>query len=330
MVRHVLVLREPEIRSLLSMKGCIEAVAEAFADYSAGRAELPDVIHLDVPEAQGEIHVKAGHIHGRPYYAAKFASGFYAATPPAYDGLVVVFDARDGSPAAFLLDNGFITNIRTGAAGGVAARHLAPAEPNTIAVIGTGVQARFQVDALAAVRSFREVRVWGRSPERAGACVEDLSRREGLPAGCAFRIADTVEEAVDGADVAITCTASTEPLLRAEWLKRGAHVTALGSDGPSKRELYPGVLAKADLLVCDSVVQCSRIGELHHAIEAGVVDASRAIELGEITGGGRPGRASGGQLTVCDLTGVGVQDVAAAIVVLAGAVERGLGERLSV
>jgi ornithine cyclodeaminase len=327
--RSALVLRQPEIREMLDMASCIDAIEAAFSSYSLGRAELPGVIHLNVPEHRGEIHIKAGHLHDRRYYATKFSSGFYE-PEPVYDGLVVVFDATDGSLAALLVDHGYITDVRTGAAGGVAARHLAPAEIAKVAVIGTGVQARYQLDALARVRRFRDVRVWGRNPDHAEGCVRELSTRPELPQGCEFRVADTVERAVDDADVVVTCTASTEPLLRAEWLKAGSHLTALGSDGANKQELDVGILSRADLLVCDSVAQCAEIGELHHGIEAGVVGTADAIELGRITGGKEAGRTRPEQLTVCDLTGVGVQDVAAALLVLSRARERGLGEWIAV
>jgi ornithine cyclodeaminase len=147
--------------------------------------------------------------------------------------------------------------------------------------------------------------------------VDDLLARPGLPEGCRYAVADTVEEAVDGADVIITCTASREPLLSAGWLRSGVHVTALGSDGPDKRELEAEVLHRADVLVVDSRAQCARIGELHHALDDGAVASPEdAVELGEICAGLAPGRTSDDQLTVCDLTGVGVQDVAAANVVM--------------
>ena len=299
------------------MASCIGACERAFAAYSEGRAELADVIHLDVPESSGEVHVKAGHLHGHSVYAVKVASGFYGIDPPAIDGMVLVFDARTGAPVAFLLDGGFLTDLRTGAAGGVAAKHLAPETIERVAVIGTGTQARYQLDALAVVRpGFGRVIVWGRNQDHAEACVEDLRVRPGLPEDCVFGTADSVEEAVEGADLVITCTASREPLVRAAWLTAGTHVTAAGADSPDKQELEPELLADADLVVVDSRTQCGRIGELHHAIEAGLMDASHATELGEICDGGRPGRTSAEQLTVCDLTGVGVQDVAASALVM--------------
>jgi ornithine cyclodeaminase len=128
---------------------------------------------------------------------------------------------------------------------------------------------------------------------------------------------ETVEQAVDGADVVVTCTASRAPLVRAEWLRPAAHVTALGSDGADKQELDTRVLARADVLVVDSRTQCAQIGELHHALDAEIVlSPDDVTELGEVCAGLKPGRVAQEQLTVCDLTGVGVQDVAAANAVM--------------
>jgi ornithine cyclodeaminase len=306
---RVRILREAEVRAALDMASCIDACRDAFRSYSAGRAELPGVIHLDVPEARGEIHVKAGHLHGAPYYAVKVASGFYAADPAAIDGLVLVFDATDGSPAAVLFDGGFVTDQRTGAAGGVAAAELAPAIVDEVAVIGTGIQARRQVESLRVVRpELRHVRVWGRDPRRAAACAADL-RDAGVEADAVAG----VREAVEGAQVVVTCTASREPLVELEWLAPGTHVTAVGSDGEGKQELDPAILRAADVLAVDARSQCVRLGELQHAPD----QAERSVELGRLVTGSDPGRTSEDQLTVCDLTGVGVQDVAAANVVMA-------------
>src|SRR4051794_8783284 len=138
---QVRILREADVRAALPMAACIEAEVLPFIAYSPGAAELPGVIHLDVPEARGEIHVKAGHIHGAPAYAVKVASGFYAGDPPAIDGLVLVFDASTGAPVAFLLDGGYITDTRTGAAGGVAAGRLAPGARGLRAPVGARLPA---------------------------------------------------------------------------------------------------------------------------------------------------------------------------------------------
>ncbi len=291
MGRDVLVFTAPEVRAALDMPSLIETVERAFVASSNDAAERPSVIHLDVPESGGEIHVKAGHLHGASHYAVKVASGFSGNGPPVIDGLVLVFDAADGSLAALLLDDGFVTDARTGAAGGVAARHLAPERVETVAVIGTGAQARYQLDALAAVRpGFAHVRVWGRNHDHATHCVDDLVARPGLPEGCRYAVAKTVEEATEGAEFVITCTASRDPLLRAEWLTAGAHVTAIGSDAVGKQELDLDVLAAADLLVCDDRHQSARIGELQHARLAGGAGSSS-------WGRSRPGGSRGGRRT---------------------------------
>jgi ectoine utilization protein EutC len=331
MISPPLVLDESEIRALLDGGACIRAVEDAFTAYATGRAELPSVIHLDVPERRGEIHVKAGYLHGGPFYAVKMASGFPgnpALGLPANDGLVLVFDAASGVPAALLFDNGYITNIRTAAAGAVAARHLAPERVDTVAVVGTGAQARLQPELLAQVRSFREVRIWGRRLDAAQRCAHEL-QGDGLAREVRVVAAESVEAAVTGADLVVTVTASREPLVRAEWIKRGALVLAVGSDGADKQELDVEVLAGADRVVADSLPQCRRLGEIHHALEAGVLDAARVIELGAITAGRAPGRTSEAETIVCDLTGVGVQDVAAASVVVERARAAGVGQRWS-
>jgi ornithine cyclodeaminase len=317
--KTVRILREADVRAALDMATCIDACERAFAAYSAGAAELPGVIHLEVPESGGEIHIKAGHLRGEAHYALKAASGFYSTVPPAIDGLVVVFDATNGAPVAFLLDGGLITDLRTGAAGGVAARHLAPARVDRVAVIGTGQQARQQLDALTIVRpGFEEVRIWGRDTGHAEACVADVRARLGL-AGATVAVAASVRQAVDGADVILACTAAREPLVRADWVAPGAHITAVGSDGPGKQELDPQLVRSADLLVVDSRAQCAVFGELQHAED----QAGRAVELGEICAGAARGREERTRLTVCDLTGLGVQDVAAANVVVTRAGDRG-------
>jgi ornithine cyclodeaminase len=294
----LIVLREQQIRALLDPASCIAAVEQAFTAYATGGAELPNVIHLDIPEHRGEVHIKAGYLHGGDWYACKFASGFAGRN----DGVVLTFDARTGAPAGILFDGGYLTDLRTAAAGAIAARHLALPAIKTVAIIGTGIQARLQPALIRLVRPFDTLRVWGRRREAAEAI--------------GATVADTVEAAVDGADIIVTVTASRSPLLRAEWIAPGALVIAVGSDGPHKQELDVAVLAQADRIVADSLPQCARLGEIHHAIDAGVISADDVTELGQITAGRAPGRRTPTERIVCDLTGVGVQDVAAATLVM--------------
>ncbi|HYV86479.1 MAG TPA: ornithine cyclodeaminase family protein [Patescibacteria group bacterium] len=333
MVDEVLLLREPDIRRLLDPRVCLSAIEAAFAAYSTGRADLPAVIQLNVPERQGEIHVKAGHLHGGPVFAVKIASGFPgnpALGRPASGGLVIAFDAATGAPAALLLDNGYITDLRTGLAGAVAARHLSRKDASIAAVIGSGAQARHQARALLLVRDLREVRVFGRDAGRAAACVAELAADAAFAGRCRVTRAETAEAAARGADIVITATSSRTPVLRDAWIGPGVHVTAVGSDQADKQELEPELVARADRLVADSRAQCLRIGEIHHAIAAGLIGADAIdAELGELAAGLAPGRRTDDEITLADLTGVGVQDVAAAGVVLARARADGAGERIA-
>jgi ectoine utilization protein EutC len=333
MKRELLLLRETEIRQLLDPAACIAAVERAFTAYATGQAELPAVINLDVPERRGEVHVKSGHLRGGTHFAVKVACGFpenAALGLPTGNGLVLTFDAATGIPSALLLDNGYITDLRTGAAGAVAAKHLARSGAHRIGIVGAGVQARFQTRMLALVRTFDQVRVWGRDRERAQSCVHELSQDFSMPRGCKFSAAESVGEVVEGADIVITVTASREPLVRSEWIAPGALVIAVGSDGPDKQELDVDVLARADYIVADSLAQCLRLGEIHHAVERGAIAADKvSAELGEITAGEKPGRQSDEAVIVCDLTGVGVQDVAAASLVLERARAAGAGQSLA-
>ncbi len=206
------------------------------------------------------------------------------------------------------LDNGYLTDIRTAAAGAVAARHLAPSVVETAGVIGTGVQARLQIEAAWLVRPFDRVLVWGRDREKATACAADISERLGVPA----HAEDEASRLIRESQLVVTATPSTEPVLMADWLHEGLHVTAMGSDQAGKNEIDPGALAMADLYVCDRVAQCKAFGELRTAIATGVWQETVPPELGEIIAGTHPGRTADRQITVCDLTGTGAQDTAIA------------------
>ena len=324
----VRVLREPEIRRLIGPADALSVVRKAFARLARGEAALPGVIGLDIPEHEGEVHVKGAYLHGSRHYSIKEASGFYGNARqglPVSSGLVLVFDAITGFLAALLLDHGYLTELRTGAAGALAADLLARREIETVGMVGSGSQARYQLEALLGVRRPRRVFVYGRSSDRAAAYAQEIADRFDL----AVQPVDSVREAVEPADIVITTTPSREPLVRAEWLRSGAHVTAVGSDGPAKRELHAAVLAPPRKVVADRLDQCLRLGEIHHAVAEGVLRAEDVYaELGEIAAGLKPGRTSDDEITIADLTGVGVQDAAVADFVTAAAVEAGLGETL--
>ncbi|HEY3883840.1 MAG TPA: hypothetical protein VGL62_01435 [Vicinamibacterales bacterium] len=305
------IIEEPALRRAITPGVAVDAMREAFGADGEGRTHVPAVINLDIPGARGEFHVKTAYIDGVPYIAVKIASGFYdnpAQGLPSGSGLMVVLNASTGMPAALLLDNGFLTDIRTGAAGALAADLLARRTIGTVGVIGSGVQARHQVRCLREVRQFGRVIVWGRHARNVGACIDELCA-EGFDAAARA----TPEAICREADVLVTATPAHEPLVRAEWLRPGQHVTAVGSDAPGKQELEAACLSRADLVVVDRLTQCAAFGELRHAIDAGGVRADAVhAELGEIVAGRKRGRTRDDEVTIADLTGVGFQDTAVA------------------
>ena len=324
----MLVLSEEEIREAISTRDALDAVAEGFAALARGDARLPGVLYLDLTEFDGDVHVKGAHMKGASHFAIKVAGGWYANPDrglPVGQGMVLVFSAETGVPEALLLDNGFLTDLRTGAAGAVAARHLARDPLSRMAMVGAGLEARFQLRALADVRELPPVAVWSRSPPTAAAYAEEMRAELGADVSPE----PDLQTAVRGADLVVTATPSREPIVMADWLAPGTHVTALGADGPDKQEIDVEILRRADVLVADDPAQCADKGEIHHGLEAGVITLDDvAAQLGDLVAGTRPGRTDDDQITVCDLTGVGVQDAAVAAVALERALAAGAGREL--
>lgn len=304
-------IEEAALRQTITPKIAVEAMREAFTADGEGRTYVPAVINLDVPAARGEFHIKTARIDGVPFIAVKIASGFYdnpAKGLPSGSGLMVVFDASTGLPSALLLDNGFLTDIRTGAAGAVAADVLARRSIEAVGVLGSGIQARFQVRCLREVRRIGKILAWSPDARHVEAYVGEM-RAEGFAA----ESRPTPEAVCREADLVVTATPAREPLVRAEWLHPGQHLTAVGSDSPGKQELDSACLARADLVVVDRLTQCAAFGELRHAIEGGALRADRVHgQLGEVVCGAKAGRTRDDQITIADLTGVGFQDTAIA------------------
>jgi ornithine cyclodeaminase len=304
------VFTEEQIRHRVDAGAALQAAGRAFTALAAGQVVQPPPLALELPEVRGETHVKGAWIRGAPIFAIKAATGFYGNPDrglPSGSGLVLVFDATTGFPLGLLADNGYLTELRTAAAGALAARLLVAERPGRVAVIGTGVQARFQLRALAGVRRWRETAAWSPVAEHVAAYCADM---DGV-GGARCVTAPDPRTAVRGADLVITVTPARRPLVEAAWLSPDATVIAVGSDGPEKRELAADVLAAPTRVVADLPAQAARLGEVHHAVAGGVLALERVEPLGEIVGGRRPGRTGGGRI-VCDLTGLGVQDAALA------------------
>ena len=325
----ITILTEAEIQSCVGLnEEAISAVANGFTSLAAGEVTLPPIVRIDVPEHEGEVDVKTAYVRGLDSFAIKIAAGFfrnYRLGLPTGSGMMVLVSARTGRPEAVLLDNGYLTDVRTGAAGALAARYLARKRVETAGVIGSGMQARYQIRALKQVRGFQQLMVYGIVPDQ----VEEYAAEMASVLGVEVVKAADVETVVRNSDVVVTCTPAKEPYLKAEWLHPGLHITAMGSDAEDKQELYADALGRADLLVCDRKSQSFRLGEFHNGLEAGVIsEDDPIIELGELTSGRKPGRESEEEITICDLTGVGVQDTAIALLAYQKAMEKNLGLRI--
>ena len=307
------ILIESELRKAVGINDtAFAAVENAFSCLQQGEVNMPPIMHIAAQDKNGDIDVKSAYMKGMPYVAIKIASGFYdnpSRGLPTGSAMMVLLDADTGFCEAVLFDNSYLTDLRTGLAGAVAAKYLAPSVVDTVGVIGTGVQARYQVECLALQRKFNKVVVWGRSADKAQSYAAEMAKKHGF----AVAVAASPDEVVQKSQIVITVTASDRPLVSAEALHAGLHITAAGADFPGKQELAAEVLTRADLLVCDRLAQCRVNGEVQHLVVGNELPGGLDIvELGELTTGRRRGRQSDQEITVCDLTGTGVQDTAIA------------------
>ena len=311
----VLIIGEEELKQKITFnKEMVDLIEGAFKDLAAGKVIQPPILSMALPEVNGEVDVKTAYIPGLDGFAIKISPGFFnnpSLGLPSLNGLVVYFAADTGLVKAVILDNGYLTDIRTAAAGAVAARHLAPSVIHTAGVIGTGVQARLQARAAFLERPFERLLIHGRSAERAEACVDDLAAFF-ASRGVAVDLAHEAEELVRESQLVITTTPSTSPLIKADWLHPGLHITAMGSDQHEKNELDPAILVQADCYCADVIAQTRLLGELRPALEAGIYHEHNAVELGAVIAGDAPGRRNDAAITIADLTGTGAQDTAIA------------------
>lgn len=322
----LLVVSDAVVRECVPMSAALSLVEAAFAADALGRARTFPVMVDFLPEQQAMFGIKSGHLGRLPESPGGLglkAGGYWQGNAdrglPAHQSLMVVFDPETGTPLAMVAANA-ITSLRTGAAGGVAARHLAREDAGVVAVIGAGDQARMQVDALRQVRAIREVRVWSPRAERAAACAEEWSAT-----GLNARAESTPRRAVQGADIIVTTTPSRQPIVMSEWVVPGTHINAMGADARGKHEIDGEVWRRATC-VTDKTKQCAEIGELQHVL-AEAPDLSLVhAELGEICAGQKRGRTSAGEVTLFDSTGCSFQDLVVAGYVLKVAEERGLAQ----
>ena len=310
---EILVLARQEIRELLTIDECIVAVEHAFRLLGEGKTVPPAVLSTHAPT--GGFHVKAGLLNlSRPYFAAKVNANFPQNQThfglPTIQGVIVLCDGEKGSPLA-VMDSRDITSLRTGAATAIAAKYLARPDSRVVTICGCGTQGRIQLKAISRVCHLQGVFAYDQDQEQALRFAKELSEDLAIPVTLVSDLAVAVRQS----DICITCTPSREPLLRAEDVTPGTFIAAVGADNPQKQELQPELMAKSKI-VTDLLEQSAVMGDLHHALETGVVTLEDVhADLGEVVAGKKHGRESDDEIIIFDSTGMALQDVAAAALV---------------
>lgn len=295
------ILSLEEIKNRIDMPKIIAMQEDGFKAFSAGKVDVPPVGYLKQHNPPGSYHIKYGLIENDDVWVAKIAGG-PSGLP--LSGMMVVISTRDGQPQAILQDNGYLTQLRTAIAGLISVKYLAPKSINVIGVLGTGEQARMQVDILKNWTDCRTIYVWGRNTEKAQKYKTDMESK-----GFEVTIAENTSDLAKQCNLIITTTSAQEPLLKASDIMPGTHITAMGADAPGKIELDPELIAKADIVTVDNRSQCIDHGEICQAYEQKMIADADLIELGEIIANTSLGRTDENQITISDLTGVAVQDI---------------------
>ena len=286
----LLVTKDEIIKSLHKID-LINSIESGFVEYSRGNAVVPPVGELLFDDPPGDVHIKYGYIKGLDNYVVKIASGFSKNDSlglSSSHGVMVMFDKNTGYLKCVLHDEGYLTNVRTAVAGAICSKYLAP-EVTGIGIVGTGIQARMQLQYLDLVTACKNVYVLGRNEGKISSYVKDME--------------------VLGFRVIVTTTNANETLISSDDLNPGTHITAVGSDTPDKRELDSKILNIADIVVVDSISQCLERGETKKALDKNLIQEDDLIEIGKIIDSGKKFREDEDQITVADLTGVAVQDI---------------------
>ena len=296
-----------QIKDVMDKIELSEPIAKGFVAYSNGEVVVPPVGELTFTDPPGDTHIKYGYIKGDETYVIKIASGFYNNPKlglSSSSGLMLVFSQKTGELQTVLLDEGYLTNVRTAVAGQICAKYLAPENVTSIGVLGTGIQAGMQVEYLAPVTQCKQVFVWGRTPSNAENYKEEMTAK-----GYHVTVADSPAQVAQKCNLIVTTTPSTSPLLSIDDILPGTHITAMGSDTPGKQELASSILEKADIIIADSISQCRERGEIAKALVEGMLDEQRILELGTIIDSPALVKRTKESISVADLTGVAVQDV---------------------
>lgn len=297
------------IKKILTDIDPIQIIEEGFVAYSQGNVVVPPVGEMifDNPENPGECHIKYGFIKNDQYFVVKIAEGFYNNPKmglPSTNGLNIIFNQTNGAIECILLDEGLLTEVRTASAGAIAAKYMAPKNVERIGIFGTGMQGKMQLEYLKQMINCRKVSVWGRSKQNLKSYADHMSAF-----GFEIETTQNPEDITSSCNLIVTCTPSKTPLIKADQVSKGTHITAMGSDTSEKQELESKLLQKADRVIADSLSQAQSRGECFHAIRDGSIKKEKIIELGTLIQSKTLQRANDDEITIVDLTGVAVQDI---------------------
>lgn len=299
------IFTKSQIEKALDIPKILEAIEKGFEMYSQGQTVIPPVGSLHLP--LGDCHIKYGYAKEGSYYVVKIASSFYQNAQlgiPSGNGVMLLFDQKTGALVCILHDEGYLTDLRTAAAGAIAAKHLAPKNVTCIGIVGTGAQAFYQLSLLSYVSDCKNVMVWGRDPLKA----ERFCNHPQLSSFNLLRTQD-LNSLTSACNLIVMTTSSTSPLLFEHQINKGTHITAVGADDLGKQELDARLFLKADRIVVDSKSQCKLFGDTSYALKEHLIEEHQMIELGEVIHNPHLGRTSAEQITIVDLTGVAIQDL---------------------
>jgi alanine dehydrogenase len=324
---NTLVIARHDVAHLLKIEDCMDAVESAFKLYAEGKAQPPKILGVHV--LHGGFHIKAGVMKlSRNYFVAKTNANFPANMKnnglPTIQGVISVSDADNGRLLA-LMDSIEITIIRTGAATGVAAKHLARPDAKIATICGCGNQGRISLKAIMAVRHLEKIYAYDVDHLQMQKFAKELTAELNIP----ISPVDELSMAVKQSDICVTCTPAKTAFLGKEDIRPGTFIAAVGSDSEDKQELHTTLVASSKLVV-DLLEQSATIGELHHALEEGIITRSHVhAELGEIITGRKAGRVSDDEIIIFDSTGTALQDVAASAIVYESALASAIGIELN-
>jgi len=313
------ILNRETIENLITGVDISSLIAKGFIAYSSGQVVVPPIGELTFKDPPGDVHIKYGYIKKDKYYIIKIASGFWKNEKygiPNGQGMMLLFNQMTGVPEALIHDEAILTDIRTAIAGQICASILSN-KIHCIGVIGTGVQARLQVEYLQSITTCRDIIVWGRNKDKVRKYTEDMEKK-----GFNVFMKTNAKDVCKESNLIITTTASKEPIIFKDYLQPGTHITAVGADAIGKRELGKGVVELANIVVADSIDQCVERGEISYALLDKEIQIDEIYELGHILSRKSEGRISSEQITIADLTGVAVQDIQIATAVFESYLEK--------